>query len=236
MTLTKHHWTSGYIRRSRADIVENSGQDEHGIALRNLQNGFTSPCWPFLCSQARINPLSMDSASTPSSERDQAAMMIRKLMTLILVAMSGLFASTAPAGPNIVIFLADDAGWGGYSHSGNRQVSTPHIDSIAQRGVTLDRFYVCPVCSPTRAEFLTGRYHPHGGVWGTSLGQERLDLDEHTFDRWPSDLAIGSWELCRHHGSASGTAGRSSDHPRTGPRSCQDSSGIAFDPTAVPGT
>jgi len=82
--------------------------------------------------------------------------------------------------PNIVIFLADDAGWGDYSHSGNEQVRTPNIDSIATGGVSLDRFYVCPVCSPTRAEFLTGRYHPRGGVRGVSTGQERLDLDERT--------------------------------------------------------
>ncbi|MEZ6054082.1 MAG: sulfatase-like hydrolase/transferase [Planctomycetaceae bacterium] len=107
--------------------------------------------------------------------------MTRRLMPLIFSVLSCLLTSSASAGPNVVIFLADDAGWGDYSHSGNRQVSTPHIDSIAERGVTLDRFYVCPVCSPTRAEFLTGRYHPRGGVWGTSLGQERLDLDEHTF-------------------------------------------------------
>ena len=82
--------------------------------------------------------------------------------------------------PNIVIFLADDAGWGDYGHSGNRMVSTPNIDSIATGGVSLDRFYVCPVCSPTRAELLTGRYHPRGGVRGVSTGQERLNLDEKT--------------------------------------------------------
>jgi len=82
--------------------------------------------------------------------------------------------------PNVVVFLADDAGWGDYGHSGNRQSATPHIDSIAAGGVSLDRFFVCPVCSPTRAEFLTGRYHPRGGVRGVSTGQERLDLDERT--------------------------------------------------------
>ncbi|MBN9688701.1 MAG: arylsulfatase [Verrucomicrobia bacterium] len=92
------------------------------------------------------------------------------------------FHSRAPAadGPNIVVFLADDAGWGDFSQSGNRQVSTPNIDSIAKGGVSLDRFFVCPVCSPTRAEFLTGRYHPRGGVRGVSTGQERLNLDERT--------------------------------------------------------
>ncbi|HUG93660.1 MAG TPA: arylsulfatase [Planctomycetaceae bacterium] len=82
--------------------------------------------------------------------------------------------------PNVVVFLADDAGWGDYGRSGNTQAATPHIDSLARNGVSLDRFYVCPVCSPTRAEFLTGRYHLRGGVRGVSTGQERLDLDERT--------------------------------------------------------
>ncbi|TWT92651.1 arylsulfatase [Neorhodopirellula pilleata] len=82
--------------------------------------------------------------------------------------------------PNVVVFLADDAGWGDFGFSGNRQTNTPHIDSIASEGVSLDRFFVCPVCSPTRAEFLTGRYHPRGGVRGVSTGQERLNLDETT--------------------------------------------------------
>jgi len=45
----------------------------------------------------------------------------------------------------------------------------------------LDRFYVCPVCSPTRAEFLSGRYHSRSGVRGVSLGQERMNTDEKTF-------------------------------------------------------
>jgi arylsulfatase A-like enzyme len=89
-------------------------------------------------------------------------------------------ATLAAAPPNIVIFLADDAGWGDYSHSGNAQVQTPHIDSLARSGVSLDRFYVQPVCAPTRAEMLTGRYHPRGGVRGVSTGQERLDLGEKT--------------------------------------------------------
>ncbi|HVW37112.1 MAG TPA: sulfatase-like hydrolase/transferase, partial [Pirellulales bacterium] len=93
-----------------------------------------------------------------------------------------LAASAAPAAtrPNVVVLLADDAGWGDYSHSGNRQVSTPNIDSIAAAGVSFERFYVCPLCAPTRAEFLTGRYYPRGGVRGVSTGQERLDLGEKT--------------------------------------------------------
>lgn len=107
----------------------------------------------------------------------------RRLLACVCVTFLGISAVQSCEGaprPNVVIFLADDAGWGDYSHSGNRQVSTPNIDSIAAGGVSLDRFFVCPVCSPTRAEFLTGRYHPRGGVRGVSTGQERLDLDEKT--------------------------------------------------------
>ncbi len=104
--------------------------------------------------------------------------------------------------PNVVVFLADDAGWGDYSHNGNKQINTKNIDSIAQAGVTIDRFYVCSVCSPTRAEFLTGRYHQRGGVRGVSTGQERLNVDEKTiadalYAAGYATGAFGKW----HNGS-----------------------------------
>lgn len=82
--------------------------------------------------------------------------------------------------PNVLVILADDQGWGDVSCSGNSNLATPNIDSLAAAGVTFDRFFVCPVCAPTRAEFLTGRYHPRGGVRGVTTGSERLDIDEKT--------------------------------------------------------
>ncbi len=82
--------------------------------------------------------------------------------------------------PNVVVILTDDQGWGDLSLNGNTNLSTPNVDSLAKDGASFDRFYVCPVCSPTRAEFLTGRYHPRCGVYSTSAGGERLDLDELT--------------------------------------------------------
>lgn len=99
-------------------------------------------------------------------------------VAMAVLAEQSLFAQ--PGRPNVVVFLADDAGCGDYSIQGNRQVDTPNIDSIAQQGARFERFYVCPVCSPTRAEFLTGRYHPRSGVYGVSTGQERMDLGETT--------------------------------------------------------
>ncbi|MEM6978959.1 MAG: sulfatase-like hydrolase/transferase, partial [Planctomycetota bacterium] len=89
----------------------------------------------------------------------------------------GIFAL---AGPNVVVFLADDQGWGDVSHHGNTNLSTPHIDSLARQGASFTNFYVCAVCAPTRAEFLTGRYHRRTGVSGVSRGDGRLNIDETT--------------------------------------------------------
>src|SRR5262245_11584866 len=85
-----------------------------------------------------------------------------------------------PLAPNIITILADDQGWGDLSVHGNTNLQTPAIDALARDGARFERFYVCPVCSPTRAEFLTGRYHPRGGVRGVTTGGERLNLDERT--------------------------------------------------------
>ncbi|MCF6313009.1 MAG: arylsulfatase [Verrucomicrobiales bacterium] len=82
--------------------------------------------------------------------------------------------------PNIVVILTDDQGWGDLSLNGNSNLKTPNIDQLARDGASFDRFFVCPVCSPTRAEFLTGRYHARSGIYSTSAGGERLNLDEKT--------------------------------------------------------
>ena len=104
-----------------------------------------------------------------------------KLLLKLLPLLSAVCTWAGAAGPpNIVVLLADDSGWGDYSLTGNPNLRTPNIDSIARQGAMLDRFYVCSVCAPTRAEFLTGRYHSRGGVRGVSTGQERLNLDERT--------------------------------------------------------
>ena len=100
--------------------------------------------------------------------------------------------------PNVIVILSDDQGWGDISLHGNRNLRTPYINSLAREGARFERFYVCPVCSPTRAEFLTGRYHLRGGVRSTSAGGERLDLDEATIaevfrDAGYATAAFGKW-------------------------------------------
>lgn len=100
--------------------------------------------------------------------------------------------------PNVLLILADDQSWGDLSMNGNPNLSTPHIDSLATNGVSFDRF-VSPVCSPTRAELLTGRFHTRGGVYSTSAGGERLDLDEIP---WPN---ISKRRVTKRPATASGT-------------------------------
>lgn len=82
--------------------------------------------------------------------------------------------------PNVIVILADDQGWGDLSLHGNTNLRTPKLDAFAKSGARFERFFVQPVCSPTRAEFLTGRWHPRCGVHGVTTGAERLNLDEHT--------------------------------------------------------
>ena len=76
---------------------------------------------------------------------------------LTLTAMFACACAIAEARPNIVLILADDLGWNDVSYHGG-DIPTPSIDRIASEGVELDRFYACPVCSPTRAGLMTGRY------------------------------------------------------------------------------
>lgn len=108
--------------------------------------------------------------------------MSRSTLGIVFAMAIGLCAAPLEARdrPNVVVILTDDQGWGDLSSSGNTNLKTPRIDSIGNNGARFDRFFVQPVCSPTRAEFLTGRWHPRCGVSGVSTGAERLDLDETT--------------------------------------------------------
>lgn len=106
-----------------------------------------------------------------------------KNVVLFMFCLSGavlLHGQSASTRPNIVLIVSDDQGWGDLSINGNTNLSTPNIDKLAESGARFNFFYVSPVCSPTRAELLTGRYHVRGGVHSTSAGGERLDLDETT--------------------------------------------------------
>lgn len=67
--------------------------------------------------------------------------------------------------PNFVIVLADDLGWTDLGCQGSEYYETPHIDRLADEGLTLSSFYVCQNCAPTRAALMSGQYAPRTGVY-----------------------------------------------------------------------
>src|SRR5687767_2417612 len=67
--------------------------------------------------------------------------------------------------PNILLIVADDLGWADVGYHGSA-LRTPSLDRLSRTGAELDQHYVAPVCSPTRAALLSGRYWSRFGVTG----------------------------------------------------------------------
>ena len=82
--------------------------------------------------------------------------------------------------PNIILVMIDNVGFDEIGINGNDLVSTPHLDSFASQGVQFSRFYSNPMCAPTRASLMTGRYHYRTGVIHTSRGGAKMFGDEFT--------------------------------------------------------
>jgi arylsulfatase A-like enzyme len=108
-----------------------------------------------------------------------------------------------PQRPNIVFILADDLGYADVGFSGGRQIATPRIDQLAASGARLEHFYVQPVCSPTRAAFLTGRYPMRHGLQVGVVrpwAQYGLPLAERTLAQALKEAGyataiVGKWHL-----------------------------------------
>lgn len=96
--------------------------------------------------------------------------LLRYLFPVFLVLISGnhfLQAEKSQTRPNVLVILVDDLGYGDLSSYGATDLKSPHIDALLKRGMKFNNFYAnCPVCSPTRAALLTGRYQDMVGVPG----------------------------------------------------------------------
>jgi arylsulfatase A-like enzyme len=93
-----------------------------------------------------------------------------KNLLFIFMAGAGLLLNGEATGgkPNIVLLFADDLGYADVGYNGCTDIPTPHIDSIAKHGVVCDKGYVsAPVCAPSRAGLLTGRYQNRFGFEDT---------------------------------------------------------------------
>ncbi|MEL0456489.1 sulfatase-like hydrolase/transferase [Flavobacteriaceae bacterium SZ-1-7] len=79
--------------------------------------------------------------------------------------------------PNILVIIADDAGWNDVSYNGS-EIKTPNIDWLAKNGVQLNRFYVNPTCSPSRVSLLTGMPSSRIGVVAPISGKSTKTLPD----------------------------------------------------------
>ena len=87
-------------------------------------------------------------------------MALRFCVSLLLVACSVVKATDKP---NVILIVADDQGYGDVRSHDNPLIDTPNLDQLAKDGARFKNFFVSPLCAPTRASLLTGRYHIRTG-------------------------------------------------------------------------
>jgi arylsulfatase A-like enzyme len=128
---------------------------------------------------------------------------LKALLSLLAGSLSFVIAASAAAPkPNVVFLLADDLGSGDVGWRGS-EIRTPHLDKLARAGATLEQFYVQPLCSPTRAALLTGRYPMRLGL---QVGVVRpwakygMPLEERTLPQALREAGyetaiVGKWHL-----------------------------------------
>ena len=106
----------------------------------------------------------------------------RIVYALLMVLTVSLLATQLQAAQhtNVILIMTDDQGGWDYGFQGNKHLNTPHLDAMAANGARLSRFYVSPVCTPTRANLMTGRYNYRTRAIDTYIGRAMLEPTEVT--------------------------------------------------------
>jgi arylsulfatase A len=128
------------------------------------------------------------------------------LSTVLLATTLTVFAQTKSSKPNIVVILADDLGYGDIGTFGATDIRTPNIDKLAAKGLKLTSFYsTSPVCSPTRAALITGRYPRRLGIDHvffpesfTGIPAEEVTIAEALKGNGYQTAIFGKWHLGHH--------------------------------------
>ncbi len=125
------------------------------------------------------------------------------LFSVVLISAQAVLDNAAaadPQRPNVILIMSDDQGYGDFGIQGNPVFRTPHIDAMAKRSASMSTFYVCPVCSPTCACLMTGRYNYRTRVVDTWVGRSMMEPSEVTLAEVLSDAGyatgiFGKWHL-----------------------------------------
>ncbi|VGO13823.1 Arylsulfatase [Pontiella desulfatans] len=130
---------------------------------------------------------------------------MKQLFTLLAIVFAALSALSAQRPPNVIIVFTDDQGYQDIGCFGSPDIATPHLDQMAQEGMRFTDFHVAaPVCTPSRAALLTGKYpqrlgmakgvlFPHSGDKG--LAPEEITIAEQLKKKNYATACIGKWHL-----------------------------------------
>jgi arylsulfatase A-like enzyme len=127
--------------------------------------------------------------------------MTRLVYWFLLLFVSSTFSvAQIPKRPNVLLIITDDQGHGDLGFHGNPKIRTPQLDKFARESVQFQRFYVSPVCAPTRASLMTGRYNYRTGVVDTYLGRAMMHPEEVTLAEMMAAAGyrtgiFGKWHL-----------------------------------------
>ena len=127
---------------------------------------------------------------------------------LIAILIAGFYTHTSAQPerpPNILFILTDDQGWWELGAHGNKVIETPALDRLHRQSVSFSHYYAAPVCSPTRAGLMTGRYHLRTGLYNTRFGGDAIDPEEITVaellkNRGYRTGLFGKWHLGKYYG------------------------------------
>jgi arylsulfatase len=121
-------------------------------------------------------------------------------LSVFTVAASLLSSAQEIQHPNVVLIITDDQGYGDLGFTGNPHVKTPVLDNLARESIRFNQFYVSPVCAPTRASVMTGRFSLRTGVrdtynGGAIMAPEEITIAEMLKTAGYTTGAFGKWHL-----------------------------------------
>ena len=129
------------------------------------------PCvWLLIVALGGWGDASRVSAGSPPQDREAPARAATEVAT----------GGAEKGAPNVIVIMTDDQGWGDLGFHGNPVIRTPHLDRLAEASLRLPYFYVSPVCAPTRASLMTGRYNYRTRAIDTYRGRALMDPGEIT--------------------------------------------------------